>query len=45
MLFARTPTRDVGPAPTLGQHTDVVLRDAGYDDGTLADLRMRKVIR
>ena len=45
LLFARTPTRDVGPAPTLGQHTDVVLRDAGYDDGTLADLRMRKVIR
>jgi crotonobetainyl-CoA:carnitine CoA-transferase CaiB-like acyl-CoA transferase len=45
LLFARTPTQDVGPAPTLGQHTDAVLRGAGYDDAALADLRARKVIR
>jgi formyl-CoA transferase len=45
LVFARTPTRDVGPAPTLGQHTDEVLRHAGYGDAELADLRVRKVIR
>lgn len=45
LLFAQTPTQDVGPAPTLGQHTDAVLRGAGYDDAALADLRARKVIR
>jgi len=26
LLFSATPTRDVGPSPTLGQHTDEVLR-------------------
>ena len=45
LLFAQTPTQDVGPAPTLGQHTDPVLRGAGYDDAALADLRARRVIR
>jgi crotonobetainyl-CoA:carnitine CoA-transferase CaiB-like acyl-CoA transferase len=45
LLFAQTPTQDVGPAPTLGQHTDPVLRGAGYDDAALADLRARQVIR
>jgi crotonobetainyl-CoA:carnitine CoA-transferase CaiB-like acyl-CoA transferase len=45
LLFAQTPTQDVGPAPTLGQHTDDVLRAAGYDEPGLADLRARKVIR
>jgi formyl-CoA transferase/CoA:oxalate CoA-transferase len=45
LLFTRTPTRDVGPSPTLGQHTDEVLRDAGYDPAAITDLRNRKVIR
>lgn len=45
LLFAQTPTQDVGSAPTLGQHTDAVLRGAGYDDAALADLRARQVIR
>jgi len=45
LLFSATPTRDVGPSPTLGQHTDDVLRAAGYDEQTLADLRARKIIR
>jgi crotonobetainyl-CoA:carnitine CoA-transferase CaiB-like acyl-CoA transferase len=45
LLFAQTPTQDVGPAPTLGQHTDAVLRGAGYGATELADLRARKVIR
>jgi hypothetical protein len=25
-----TPTRDPGPPPTLGEHTDAVLREIGY---------------
>jgi crotonobetainyl-CoA:carnitine CoA-transferase CaiB-like acyl-CoA transferase len=44
LLFSATPTRDVGPAPTLGQHTDEILRAAGYDAAAIADLRARRVI-
>jgi crotonobetainyl-CoA:carnitine CoA-transferase CaiB-like acyl-CoA transferase len=32
-------------APKLGEHTDTVLRDAGYDEEALADLRERAVIK
>jgi crotonobetainyl-CoA:carnitine CoA-transferase CaiB-like acyl-CoA transferase len=45
LVFGATPTRDVGPSPTLGEHTDEVLRAAGYTDDALADLRARKIIR
>lgn len=45
LLFSHTRTQDVGPAPTLGQHTEAVLRAAGYDEARLAELRARKVIR
>jgi crotonobetainyl-CoA:carnitine CoA-transferase CaiB-like acyl-CoA transferase len=45
LLFAGTPARDPGPPPTLGQHTDEVMREIGYDDAAIADLRGRKVIR
>ncbi|SOZ98000.1 putative caiB/baiF CoA-transferase family protein [Cupriavidus taiwanensis] len=31
-------------APALGEHTDAVLRQAGFDDAAIADLRTRKVI-
>ncbi|WP_454710918.1 CaiB/BaiF CoA transferase family protein [Cupriavidus nantongensis] len=31
-------------APTLGEHTDAVLRQAGFDDAAIADLRARKVV-
>lgn len=31
-------------APTLGEHTDSVLADAGFDTATLADLRARGVL-
>jgi crotonobetainyl-CoA:carnitine CoA-transferase CaiB-like acyl-CoA transferase len=44
LLFSQTRTQDVGPAPTLGQHTEEVLRATGYDDAALANLRSRKVI-
>jgi crotonobetainyl-CoA:carnitine CoA-transferase CaiB-like acyl-CoA transferase len=45
LLFADTPARDPGPPPTLGQHTDEVLREIGYDAAAIGDLRARKVIR
>ena len=37
-------TRDPGPPPALGQHTDEVLRELGYDDAAIADLRARRVV-
>jgi crotonobetainyl-CoA:carnitine CoA-transferase CaiB-like acyl-CoA transferase len=45
LVFADTPARDPGPPPTLGQHTDEVLREAGYGAAAIADLRARKVVR
>jgi crotonobetainyl-CoA:carnitine CoA-transferase CaiB-like acyl-CoA transferase len=45
LQFAGTPTRDPGPPPTLGQHTDVVLREIGFGADDIADFRARKVIR
>jgi crotonobetainyl-CoA:carnitine CoA-transferase CaiB-like acyl-CoA transferase len=32
-------------APALGEHTDAVLRDLGYDDAMIADLHERKAVR
>ncbi|MEX0429665.1 CaiB/BaiF CoA transferase family protein [Nocardioides sp. DS6] len=34
----------MGPVPDLGEHTDEVLREVGYDDATLEDLAARGVI-
>jgi len=45
LAFAATPTRDPGPPPTLGQHTDQVLGELGYDTTAVNDLRARKVVR
>jgi crotonobetainyl-CoA:carnitine CoA-transferase CaiB-like acyl-CoA transferase len=45
LAFAGTPTRDPGPPPTLGQHTDQVLGELGYDATAVNDLRARKVVR
>jgi crotonobetainyl-CoA:carnitine CoA-transferase CaiB-like acyl-CoA transferase len=45
LAFAGTPTRDPGPPPTLGQHTDQVLGELGYDAAAVNELRARKVVR
>ena len=37
--LSETPGRFRRPAPTLGQHTDEVLRELGRSDGEIADLR------
>lgn len=37
-------TRDPGPPPALDQHTDDVLRELGYDERAIADLRSRAVV-
>jgi len=34
-----TPLAPQGPSPTLGQHTDDILRGLGYDDAAIAALR------
>ncbi len=44
LVFHDTPTRDPGPPPTLGEHTDEVLRDLGYDAAAVADLRARSIV-
>jgi crotonobetainyl-CoA:carnitine CoA-transferase CaiB-like acyl-CoA transferase len=45
LVFAGTPTRDPGPPPLLGQHTDAILGEAGYDAATISELRAKKVVR
>jgi crotonobetainyl-CoA:carnitine CoA-transferase CaiB-like acyl-CoA transferase len=42
--LSRTPAAMARPTPELGEHTDEILRDLGYDDARIADLRERKVI-
>jgi len=42
--FSATPVIDPGPPPTLGQHTDEILAEAGYDRTAIADLRRRGVV-
>ena len=42
--MSETPLAVQGPSPTLGQHTDDVLRELGYDDARIDDLRARGVL-
>jgi crotonobetainyl-CoA:carnitine CoA-transferase CaiB-like acyl-CoA transferase len=42
--FSETPGSIRTPAPTLGEHTDVVLREAGITPQELADLRRQRAI-
>jgi len=42
--LSATPGRIEGGGPTLGQHTDDVLRELGYDAARIAGLRARHVV-
>ncbi len=42
--MSETPLSVQGPSPTLGQHTDDVLRELGYDDGRIDALREAGVL-
>ena len=42
--FAATPTSIRTPPPLLGEHTDQVLADLGYDDADIARLRAEGVV-
>ena len=43
--FDRTPAAQPRPAPRVGQHTDEVLGEAGFDAAALAALRAQGVVR
>lgn len=44
IVMSRTPSRIAAPPPTAGQHSDEVLRAAGYGDEDIARLRADGVI-
>jgi crotonobetainyl-CoA:carnitine CoA-transferase CaiB-like acyl-CoA transferase len=44
LVFSPAATRDPGPPPSLGQHTDEVLRELGYEAAAITDLRSRRVV-
>src|SRR2546425_8510297 len=45
LAFTGTPTRDPGPPPTLGQHTDTVLRELGYTEAEIEGFVARRICR
>jgi crotonobetainyl-CoA:carnitine CoA-transferase CaiB-like acyl-CoA transferase len=42
--LSATPGAVRSPAPRLGEHTDEILREAGYDEPAIRDLRARRVV-
>jgi crotonobetainyl-CoA:carnitine CoA-transferase CaiB-like acyl-CoA transferase len=44
IALSRTKAVIDRPTPTLGEHTDEVLVDLGYDKGAIQDLRQRNII-
>ena len=42
--LSRTPSGIRYPTPEKGEHTDEVLRELGFDDACIADLRRQKVV-
>jgi formyl-CoA transferase len=44
IIMSRTPSRIRTPPPSMGEHTEEVLRELGYDDEGIAKLREAEVI-
>jgi crotonobetainyl-CoA:carnitine CoA-transferase CaiB-like acyl-CoA transferase len=44
VTLARTPPAIRRAAPAVGEHTDEVLREAGYDDASISSLRAKGVV-
>ena len=42
--YSQAPAKARAPAPEIGEHTDRVLLDAGYDAAAIQDLKKRNVI-
>jgi formyl-CoA transferase/CoA:oxalate CoA-transferase len=42
--LSQTPGRIRSAPPTLGQHTDAILRDLGFDAAAIASLRKERVV-
>jgi len=44
VTLSRTPSRVVAHPPALGEHTDEVLRELGFDDAGIARLRSEGIV-
>jgi crotonobetainyl-CoA:carnitine CoA-transferase CaiB-like acyl-CoA transferase len=44
IVMSRTPSRIRTPPPLMGAHTDEILRELGYADERIAQLRAAEVI-
>jgi crotonobetainyl-CoA:carnitine CoA-transferase CaiB-like acyl-CoA transferase len=45
VTFSANKAGTVSPAPGLGEHTDMVMRDMGYDDKKIQALKKGNVIK
>jgi crotonobetainyl-CoA:carnitine CoA-transferase CaiB-like acyl-CoA transferase len=44
IIMSRTPSRIRTPPPLMGEHTEEILRELGYDETRIAELRAAEVI-
>jgi len=44
VTLSRTPSRVVAHPPALGEHTDEVLREIGFDDAGIARLKSQGIV-